>query len=186
MVGMLVRPALPVADRHASKESVIRFECLGPRGRETPSRCEHTFAVGRELRRTSPGGTRVVRGIRLPSVRPVDWRPETKPLHEWPATSRHRSIPRSNAEDHLPGVTEVAQHLVRRQRPPAALTARGEASESLRQRPDDSRIGDGLQSKGYGVNIGSSLPPFSAFRWVRGARSRETPPPTCGRRLAPS
>src|SRR5688572_308533 len=133
MIRMLVGPPLPITERHRAKEPVDGFDRLRTRRGEPPGSLEHTLQIRGELRRTSACDTRVMRGIRLPSVRPADGRPQAEPLHDRSVTPGDWTIPWSNPENHLRGVAEVTGHLVRGERTPAALARRTERGEAFGQ-----------------------------------------------------
>jgi hypothetical protein len=144
MIGVLVGPTLPVTQGHRTEESVRGFDGFGERRRDAVDPRKRALQIGGKIRRSCPGGSRIVRGIGLPSMRPADRRPQPQPLDHRSGTRRNRFSPRSNAQNHLRGITEVAEHLVWSERAPAAPAVGPERGEAFGQGAQHFEISDRL------------------------------------------
>ena len=83
VIRVFVGPALPVTNRHDSKESVCGFEGLWPRTSNPDHRREHALSIPREISGLRASDPWVLRRIGLPSVRPSKGRPTVSVPHRW-------------------------------------------------------------------------------------------------------
>lgn len=101
MLGVFVRPALPVSERHDAKEAMGGIERvrLGDRDRLDP--CDGAIQVAGELRGSRTVDSWIELRIGLPAVRPAEGRPQAEPFDDPSTAERDATIARSNQKNHV-------------------------------------------------------------------------------------
>ena len=115
MVGVAIRPPLPISRRHCSDKP-----CPGssdPRGRGNPLQRTHEApAIAIEVTGTRPLDPGIVQGIGGHTARPPRRQPQPEVLCERPSPDTNRLRPGPLERHHFAGIAEVTEHLVRRER----------------------------------------------------------------------
>jgi len=142
MIRVAIRPSLPIAKRHGAEYAMRWLEGVRQGQRDTFDPGDRPRQIPGELRRSCPCGLRIMLRIGRPAMRPGDRGPQPKDFHHYTPSLGDRSYSGTRAQNHGGGVSQVTQHLVRRQRSPTARTVRAEHLEPLFERPQDCRICD--------------------------------------------
>src|SRR5687767_7030618 len=101
MIGVLVRPPLPVGHGHQAKQPVGYFQRTGMRRRKRVESGNESTSIRRKVGGASTVDARVVVRIGFPAMWPADRRPQCEPLHERTAAQRDWSNSWTNAERHF-------------------------------------------------------------------------------------
>ena len=140
MIGVAIRPPLPISRRHCSDKP-----CPGssdPRGRGNPLQRTHE-APAIEVTRTRPLDPGIVQGIGGHTARPPRRQPQPEVLCERPSPDTNRLRPGPLERHHFAGIAKVTDHLVRRERAPVPRRLGSNAGKTIGQRLKDGRMVDG-------------------------------------------
>lgn len=147
VVGMAVSPPLPVSKRHGPEQSVDGFEAASTAPRDAVDPLDGPRQVLLVIRRACALGSRVMRRICRHTMRPRNRGPEPYQLHHGAAPQAERLLPWASTQNHVGRITDVAEHLVRRERAPTPLAGRLQRTETLFQRLQYSGIRYGLHRR---------------------------------------
>jgi hypothetical protein len=134
MIGVLVRKQ---SMRGLDRAWICRRDLLEPLDRASE--------IGSEVGRPRAFGPWVMSRIRRHATRPANRSPQHQCLHEGPAAMPYGTRAWPRAHHHRGGVSEVTEHLMRRQRAPASFAILAELSKSKDQGTQDGWVSDSLQ-----------------------------------------
>ena len=143
MVGVAIRPPLPISRRHYSEQAMSGLE-RSAAGRGNPLQRTHEApAIAIELTRTRPLDPGIVQGIGGHTARPPRRQPQPEVLCERPSPDTNRLRPGPLERHHFAGIAKVTDPLVRRERAPVPRRLGSNAGKTIGQRLKDGRIVDG-------------------------------------------